>query len=124
MACGGRADAGAMWRSNYDMPPDQFAKEEDRLWEQLRPLYESLHAYVRGQLRKKYGSEIVPARGPIPAHLLGNIWSQEWNNVYSLMESPKPTQSYDLTKILAIPSMSKRCSIPGSRCSLAGEQES
>jgi peptidyl-dipeptidase A len=63
-------------------------------------LYESLHAYVRGQLRKKYGSEIVPARGPIPAHLLGNIWSQEWNNVYSLMESPKPAQSYDLTKIL------------------------
>jgi peptidyl-dipeptidase A len=96
----GFADAGALWRSNYDMPPDELTKETDRLWEQLRPLYESLHAYVRGQLRKKYGSEIVPARGPIPAHLLGNIWSQEWNNVYSLMESPKPAQSYDLTKIL------------------------
>jgi peptidyl-dipeptidase A len=96
----GFADAGALWRSNYDMPPDQLAKEADRLWEQLRPLYESLHAYVRGQLRKKYGSEIVPAHGPIPAHLLGNIWSQEWNNVYSLMDSPKPPQSYDLTKLL------------------------
>ncbi len=96
----GFADAGALWRSNYDMPPDDFAKETDRLWEQLRPLYESLHAYVRGQLRKKYGNEIVPARGPIPAHLLGNIWSQEWNNVYSLMDSPRPPQSYDLTKIL------------------------
>src|SRR5215469_7850305 len=82
------------------MAPDYFAKEEDRLWEQLKPLYLSLHAYVRGQLRKKYGNDMVPARGPIPAHLLGNIWSQEWNNVYPLMDSPKPAQSYDLTKIL------------------------
>jgi peptidyl-dipeptidase A len=96
----GFADAGALWRSNYDMPPDALAKEADRLWEQLRPLYDSLHAYVRGQLRKKYGAELVPANGPIPAHLLGNIWSQEWNNVYVLMDSPKPVQSYDLTKIL------------------------
>jgi peptidyl-dipeptidase A len=96
----GYADVGALWRSNYDMPADAFAKEEDRLWDQLRPLYESLHAYVRGQLRKKYGNDLVPANGPIPAHLLGNIWSQEWNNVYSLMDSPKPEQSYDLSKIL------------------------
>jgi peptidyl-dipeptidase A len=96
----GFADAGALWRSNYDMPPDQLAKEADRLWEQLRPLYLSLHAYVRGQLRKKYGNELVPLNGPIPAHLLGNLWSQEWNNVYSLMDSPKPPQSFDLTKIL------------------------
>ncbi|HEX8766528.1 MAG TPA: M2 family metallopeptidase, partial [Candidatus Acidoferrum sp.] len=96
----GYADVGALWRSNYDMPPDDFAKEADRLWEQLKPLYLSLHAYVRGQLRKEYGDALVPVHGPIPAHLLGNIWSQEWNNVYSLMDSPKPPQSYDLTKIL------------------------
>jgi peptidyl-dipeptidase A len=96
----GFADAGALWRSNYDMPPDAFAQELDRLWEQLRPLYLSLHAYVRGQLAKKYGTQVVPPNGPIPAHLLGNIWAQEWNNTYPLMESPKPEQSYDLTKIL------------------------
>jgi peptidyl-dipeptidase A len=96
----GFADAGALWRSNYDMPPDAFAKELDRLWEQLRPLYLSLHAYVRGQLSKEYGTQVVPPNGPIPAHLLGNIWAQEWNNVYSLMDSPTPEQSYDLTKIL------------------------
>jgi peptidyl-dipeptidase A len=96
----GFADAGALWRSNYDMPPNQFAKEADRLWDQLKPLYESLHAYVRGQLRKKYGAALVPEHGPIPAHLLGNVWSQEWNNVYDLMDSPKPAQSFDLTKIL------------------------
>ena len=96
----GFSDAGAFWRSNYDMPPDAFAAEVDRLWEQLRPLYLSLHAYVRGQLAKKYGNGVVSAHGPIPAHLLGNIWAQEWNNVYPLMDSPKPEQSYDLTKIL------------------------
>lgn len=96
----GYADVGALWRSNYDMAPEQFAREEDRLWEQLKPLYLSLHAYVRGQLRKKYGAGLVPEHGPIPAQLLGNIWSQEWNNVYSLMDSPKPPQSYDLGKIL------------------------
>src|ERR1700732_1526223 len=96
----GYSDVGGIWRSMYDMPPEQFAKEADRLWEQLRPLYESLHAYVRGQLAKKYGAALVAAKGPIPAQLLGNPWSQEWNNVYSLMDSPKPAQSYDLTKIL------------------------
>lgn len=96
----GYSDVGALWRSNYDMPPDQFAREMDRVWEQLRPLYLSLHAYVRGQLARKYGKSVVPPGGPIPAHLLGNIWAQEWNNVYDLMDSPKPAQSYDLTKIL------------------------
>ncbi len=96
----GYPDVGALWRSNYDMPPDAFAKDMDRLWEQLRPLYLSLHAYVRGQLVKKYGPGVVPPTGPIPAHLLGNLWAQQWNNVYDLMDSPKPAQSYDLTKIL------------------------
>jgi peptidyl-dipeptidase A len=96
----GYKDVGVIWRSQYDMPPDDFAKDADRLWDQLRPLYLSLHAYVRGQLRKKYGNDAVSANGPIPAHLLGNIWSQEWNNVYELMDSRKPAQSFDLTKIL------------------------
>lgn len=96
----GYSDVGVIWRSMYDMPPDKFAKETERLWEQLRPLYEALHAYVRGQLAKKYGKPAMAPSGPIPAHLLGNLWSQEWNNVYPLMESPKPAQSFDLTKIL------------------------
>jgi peptidyl-dipeptidase A len=76
----GFKDTGAMWRAKYDMPPDDFAKELDRLWEQVRPLYVSLHAYVRWKLHEKYG-DVVPPNGPIPAHLLGNIWAQEWNNV-------------------------------------------
>jgi len=104
----GYGDVGALWRSKYDMPPDEFAKELDRVWEQLRPLYLSLHAYVRGQLAKKYGANVVPPKGPIPAHLLGNPWAQEWNNVYDLMDSPKPPQSYDLTKILVDRKMDAR----------------
>jgi peptidyl-dipeptidase A len=80
----GFADTGAMWRSKYDMPPDAFAKELDRLWEQLRPLYLSLHTYVRAKLRARYGDQ-VPADGPIPAHLLGNIWAQDWTNVYDIV---------------------------------------
>jgi peptidyl-dipeptidase A len=96
----GFRDAGALWRSKYDMPPDAFAKEVDRLWEQLRPLYESLHAYVRAQLAKKYGSGVVPETGPIPAHLLGNMWSQEWNNIYPLLNVPESSAGYDLTEIL------------------------
>jgi peptidyl-dipeptidase A len=96
----GYADVGALWRSNYDMPPDDFAKEMDRLWTQLQPLYLSLHAYVRGQLAKKYGKDVVSANGPIPIQLLGNLWGQEWNNIYPLLDAPKSAQSYDLTKIL------------------------
>ena len=80
----GFADTGAMWRSRYDMAPDAFAKELDRLWGQLQPLYLSLHAHVRAKLHEKYGDE-VPAEGPIPAYLLGNIWAQDWSNVYDLV---------------------------------------
>ena len=95
----GFADSGAMWRAKYDMAPDAFAKELDRLWEQVRPLYVSLHTYVRWKLREKYG-DIVPASGPIPAHLLGNIWAQEWTNIYPLVAPKDADPGYDLTKIL------------------------
>src|SRR4029450_415590 len=79
----GFPDTGAMWRARYDMSPDDFPKEVDRLWEQPRPLYLSLHAYVRSRLHAKYG-DMFPLDGPIPAHLLGNIWAQDWSNVYDL----------------------------------------
>lgn len=96
----GFADTGAMWRSKYDMPPDEFSRELDRLWQQVRPLYLSLHAYVRSRLREKYGAGVVPANGPIPAHLLGNPWAQTWDNIYDLVAPPHADPGYDLTKIL------------------------
>jgi peptidyl-dipeptidase A len=95
----GFADTGMLWRAKYDMPPDDFAKEVDRLWTQVKPLYDSLHAYVRWKLREKYG-DAVPARGPIPAHLLGNMWAQDWSNLYDLVEPPASDSGYDLTGIL------------------------
>jgi len=96
----GFADTGAMWRAKYDMPPDDFAKELDRLWEQVRPLYVSLHAYVRNRLREKYGADVVPADGPIPAQLLGNMWAQEWENIYPLVAPSGADPGFDLTEIL------------------------
>jgi peptidyl-dipeptidase A len=96
----GFKDTGALWRSKYDMPPDAFAKELDRLWDQVRPLYLSLHAYVRMRLHQKYG-DAVPANGPIPAHLLGNIWAQDWSNVYPLAAPAASDRGYSLDRILA-----------------------
>jgi peptidyl-dipeptidase A len=95
----GFQDNGAMWRSKYDMAPDDFAKELDRLWDQVRPLYLSLHTYVRSRLREKYG-DLVPANGPIPAHLLGNMWAQDWQNIYPLVAPPQADPGYDLTALL------------------------
>ena len=97
----GFADTGAMWRSKYDMPPDAFAKELDRLWDQLRPLYLSLHTYVRAKLHDRYGDQ-VPATGPIPAHLLGNIWAQDWSNLYDVVgPAERGAQAASLTTCCA-----------------------
>jgi Angiotensin-converting enzyme. len=82
------------------MPPDAYAKELDRLWEQVKPLYVSLHAYVRMKLREQYGKDVVPEKGPIPAHLLGNMWAQAWGNLYPVLAPKDADPGYDLTKIL------------------------
>ena len=95
----GFADTGALWRAKYDMPPDAFTAELDRLWGQLRPLYLSLHAYVRMKLHQKYG-DAVPATGPIPAQMLGNIWAQDWSNVYPLVAPANADPGYSLTGLL------------------------
>jgi peptidyl-dipeptidase A len=95
----GFADTGAMWRQKYDMPADAFTRELDRLWDQVRPLYVKLHAYMRMKLRQKYG-DAVPATGPLPAHLLGNIWAQDWSNVYPLVAPSNADAGYSLTEIL------------------------
>lgn len=96
----GFADLGALWRSNYDMPPDEFSIELERLWNQVRPLYLSLHAYVRSQMFNKYGPQVISQDGPIPAHRLGNIWAQEWTDIYDLFDGPGKTSGIDLTPIL------------------------
>jgi peptidyl-dipeptidase A len=96
----GFTDTGALWRSNYDMPPDEFARELDRLWEQVRPLYVSLHAYTRWKLAEKYGKEVVREDAPIPAHLLGDMWAQEWENIYPLLAPSAEESEPDVSAAL------------------------
>ena len=97
----GFADTGALWRSGYDMPADDFAAETDRLWAQVKPFYENLHCYVRARLNARYGDAVQPDRGPIRADLLGNMWSQQWGNIYDVVAPPSGgASSYDLTELL------------------------
>ncbi len=96
----GFSDVGEMWRAGYDMPPEEFTAELNRLWNQMKPLYDALHAYVRTALAKKYGPGAVQEDGLIPAHLLGNMWAQDWSYIYDLVKPPKADPGYDLTTIL------------------------
>ncbi len=96
----GFGDLGALWRSAYDMTPDDFERETDRIWAQVKPLYSDLHCFVRAGLQKKYGKALVPDGKPIPAHLLGNMWAQEWTNLYPLVEPYPGVSSLDVTRKL------------------------
>ena len=87
----GFADMGALWRSGYDMRPADFEADIERLWKDVKPLYDKLHCFVGKKLRAKYGKEKVPAGKPLPAHLLGNMWAQQWDGIYDLVE-PYPNQ--------------------------------
>jgi peptidyl-dipeptidase A len=82
----GYQDLGAMWRSGYDMPADDFTREAARLYRQIEPLYRDLQCFARGGLARQYGEDKVPAGQPIPAHLFGNMWAQQWDAVYPLLE--------------------------------------
>ncbi|XP_059056714.1 angiotensin-converting enzyme-like [Achroia grisella] len=86
------------WLSEYesDDSEDQFAS----LWSQIKPLYQQIHAYVRRQLRLKYGEDVVPTKGPIPAHLLGNIWAQTWGNIEKFTRPYPNKADVDVTSAL------------------------
>lgn len=97
----GFADTGAMWRSGYDMSPEDFAKTTERLWQEVKPLYLALHTYVRWKLNEKYGDAVQPKTGPIRADLLGNMWAQEWGNIYPLVAPPGSGDlGYDIGDLL------------------------
>ena len=96
----GYEDLGAMWRSNYDMSAEEFKREAARLYGQVQPLYKELHCYTRNKLQQKYGAEKVPSGKPIPAHLLGNMWAQQWDAVYDLLEPYPGVSSLDVDAAL------------------------
>ncbi len=97
----GFADLGAQWRSNYDMSPEEFAALTEKLWLEVKPLYDSLHTYVRMKLNAKYGDKVQAKTGPIRADLLGNMWAQEWGNIYDLVAPPGSGDlGFDVTELL------------------------
>lgn len=96
----GFSDMGASWKSGYDMPAANFEAEVERLWSQVEPLYKSLHCKVRTDLAKHYGKNKVPLDKPIPAHLLGNMWSQQWGSIYDLVTPYPGVGDLDVTAAL------------------------
>jgi peptidyl-dipeptidase A len=97
----GYTDVGAMWRSQYDMSADEFAKLTDKLWAQVKPLYDQLHCYTRGKLNEKYGDVVQAKTGPIRADLLGNMWAQEWGNIYDVVAPAGAGEiGYDIGELL------------------------
>lgn len=96
----GYADAGALWRGGYDMDGAAFVKEADRLWGQVKPLYDQLHCNTRAALNEKYGDEVQPAGAPIRADLLGNMWGQSWGNIYDMVAPEGGGEGVDVTALL------------------------
>ncbi|MXO61910.1 M2 family metallopeptidase [Qipengyuania oceanensis] len=104
----GYDNAGTMWRSNYDMSPEEFEATTERLWQEVKPLYDSLHTYVRWKLNEHYGDAVQGRTGPIRADLLGNMWAQEWGNIYPLVAPPGAGDiGYDVTDLIAAKGMSE-----------------
>lgn len=93
----GFANLGEMWRAGYDMSPAEFDSEVERLWTQVEPLYDALHCHVRAKLNQQYGDAVAPKTGLIPSHLLGNMWAQQWSNIYPLVEPYKGVGSLDVS---------------------------
>lgn len=96
----GFSDVGEMWRAKYDMDPAEFAAMTDTLWTQVKPLYDELHCYVRATLGDYYGTDLVKPGEPIPAHLLGNMWAQEWGNIFPIVAPAAVDPGYDLTALM------------------------
>ena len=90
-----------LWFSKYDMPAEDFLNETDRVWEEVKPLYDALHCHVRAKLNEHYGDDVVSKSGPLPVHLLGNMWGQSWSNIYDLVYTEESQQdSVNVTKII------------------------
>ncbi|XP_022084569.1 angiotensin-converting enzyme-like isoform X2 [Acanthaster planci] len=97
-AANGFSNCGDYWKSWYEV--DDFTDQVENLYQQLSPLYNNLHAYVRRKLYNLYGADYINLKGPIPAHILGNMWSQSWLNILDLMLPFENAPSVDITPVL------------------------
>ena len=97
-----------LWFSKYDMPAEDFLDDTDRVWSEVKPLYDALHCHVRAKLNEHYGDEVISKTGPLPVHMLGNMWGQSWSNIYDLVYEERPDSKYiDVTKIINEKSLSE-----------------
>jgi len=96
----GFANTGELWRSGYDMSPADFRSETDRLWSQVKPLYDDLQCYAKNKLVDKYGADKGQIKGMIPAHLTGNLWQQDWGNLWPLLQPYSKVPKLDITTAL------------------------
>ena len=97
-----------LWFSKYDMPAEDFLDDTDRVWSEVKPLYDALHCHVRAKLNEHYGDEVISKTGPLPVHMLGNMWGQSWSNIYDLVYEEKLDSKYiDVTKIINEKSLSE-----------------
>src|SRR5687768_5485109 len=83
------------------MSPAELSAETDRLWGQVKPLYEQLHCYARTKLEAKYPGK-GSVNGLLPAHLMGNMWQQDWANRWDILQpySDAEAGSLDVTGAL------------------------
>ncbi|KAH9396896.1 hypothetical protein TYRP_003196 [Tyrophagus putrescentiae] len=77
-----------LWMAEWETA--DMKAQVDKLMEETMPLYQKIHAYVRYHLKEKYGDGVMPADGTIPAHLLGNMWAQQWGNLLNIIPEMNP----------------------------------
>ncbi|KAI4468733.1 angiotensin-converting enzyme [Holotrichia oblita] len=91
----GFVDAGEQMRYIYE--ERDFEHEIATTWRALEPLYKELFTYVRRRLYIRYGPDVVRPDGPIPAHILGNIWAQEWSKISDIVIPYPGEKQLDVT---------------------------
>nr|XP_003472155.2 angiotensin-converting enzyme-like protein Ace3 [Cavia porcellus] len=94
----GYKDMGQLWRAKYES--DTLEQDMEQIYQELQPLYLNLHAYVRRALYRHYGPELISLRGPIPAHLLGDMWAQSWDNILDMVLPFPKKPPIDITRIM------------------------
>ncbi|PNF19925.1 hypothetical protein B7P43_G11508 [Cryptotermes secundus] len=93
----GFSDNGEMWRNEFET--EAFVEDMQELWKQVEPLYLELHTYVRRRLRTLYEDKLGDD-DLIPAHILGNMWAQSWENIYDIVKPYPNATGVDVTKNL------------------------
>ncbi|XP_052286831.1 angiotensin-converting enzyme-like [Dreissena polymorpha] len=106
----GFANYADAWEESQFDSTDDIEEQAAKLWMEIKPLYEQLHAYVRHRLAayyhdyRSFNNDIkfwgVFRQGAMPAHLQGNMWSQQWENIYDIVKPYPEEVEKDYDKML------------------------